>query len=165
MKTPKTGDSILKRVFVLLSFILLSNLAGIIGALFTITGVGSWYQEIAKPSWNPPGWVFGPVWTTLYILMGIAAFIIWDKRNVYLTGRAFLYFGIQLALNTLWSIIFFGMHNPGLAFIEILILLLLIILTTREFFKIDSLAGVLMVPYIAWVSFASVLNFTIWMLN
>jgi tryptophan-rich sensory protein len=145
--------------------ILIAEGAGIIGSVFTAGSVKSWYLTLAKPSWNPPSWVFGPVWTTLYALMGIAAALVWKQRDLPQAKLALWVYGIQLALNMLWSILFFGLKNPGLAFAEIIILLIFILITTVLFWQINPWAGALMIPYIAWVSFASYLNYTIWQLN
>ncbi len=146
--------------------ILLSELAGIIGSVFTAPSIPTWYAVIIKPSFNPPSWVFAPVWTTLFALMGIAAFIIWKKglnhRNVKI---ALVIFIGQLILNTLWSIIFFGLHSPGAALIEIIFLWLAILAVIIAFYKISKSAAWLMLPYILWVTFAVYLNFTIWRLN
>jgi translocator protein len=139
---------------------------GFISGFFTITGVGSWYQTIQRPSWNPPGWIFGPVWTTLYVMMGIALYLIWKadtSRN--LKNYAILLFALQLTLNFLWSFIFFNQHQPGWAFAEIVALWVLILFTIFAFAKINSLAAWLLVPYISWVSFAAILNYSIWKLN
>lgn len=130
-------------------------------------GVASseWYDQLNKPDWNPPGWLFGPVWMALYIMMAIAAWRIW-KRLGFSGGKTELsWFAIQLFLNGLWSQLFFNAQNPGLALAEILLLLAAIIMTTVYFYRQDRLAGWLMVPYILWVSFATVLNGTIWMVN
>lgn len=141
-------------------------LIGFSSGFFTITDVGSWYQTIQKPAWNPPNWIFGPVWTTLYILMGIALFLIWKKEgNNKLKKAAIILFAIQLVLNFFWSIIFFNQHQIGWALVEIVILWLSILLTIFVFAKIDKIAAWLMAPYIAWVTFATILNFTIWQLN
>jgi benzodiazapine receptor len=146
--------------------IVVSELAGIIGAVFTTPSISGWYAGIVKPALNPPAWVFGPVWTTLFALMGIATFFIWKKglerRNVKIALGIFVG---QLFLNTLWSIIFFSLHSPGGALIEIVFLWLAIFTTIVAFAKISKLAAWLLVPYIAWVSFAVYLNFTIWTLN
>ena len=141
--------------------------AGVIGSLFTTPAVQSnWYLELVKPALNPPAWVFGPVWTTLFALMGIAAFLVWkkelDRRDVKIALGLFLG---QLVLNTLWSIIFFGLHSPGGALIEIVFLWLAILATIIAFYKISKPAAWLLVPYILWVSFASYLNYAIWALN
>jgi len=124
-----------------------------------------WYQSINKPSWNPPSWVFGPVWTVLYTMMGIAAWIVWKEYGFKKAGAALALFFIQLVLNGLWSQIFFGMQQIGWALFEIVVLLTAIILTTILFFKKSKTAGWMMVPYIAWVGFATVLNGAIWWLN
>jgi tryptophan-rich sensory protein len=145
-----------------LGCILLSLSAGFIGMIFTVTGPESWYSQLIKPSFNPPNWLFGPVWTTLYILMGIALYLVLKKKN---TKRAKILFISQLILNTLWTIIFFGMHNPLLAFIEIIILWTAILLTIQEFRKKSLAAAYLLIPYLLWVSFASILTLAIYLLN
>ena len=151
--------------------IVVSELAGIIGSFFTVSAIPTWYATLAKPALNPPAWVFGPVWTTLYALMGIAAFLVWSSYAEATSDRkrgikiALSLFGIQLVLNTLWSIIFFGLHSPGGALIEIVFLWLAILATIIAFAKISRPAAWLLVPYILWVSFAMYLNYTIWMLN
>lgn len=124
------------------------------------------FQELNKPSYTPPGWVFAPVWTILYTLMGIASYRIWmyGTENRGVRGALFTY-GVQLILNFLWTIIFFGLQLRGLALIEIIILLIFIIITTIRFYRIDKTAGYLLIPYILWVSFAAILNFSIWRLN
>lgn len=146
--------------------IVVSELAGIIGSVFTTPSIAGWYAGIVKPALNPPAWVFGPVWTTLFALMGIAAFLVWkkglDRRDVKIALGIF--FG-QLVLNTLWSIIFFGLHSPGGALIEIVFLWLAILATIIAFAKISKPAAWLLVPYILWVSFAGYLNFSTWQLN
>jgi translocator protein len=146
--------------------VLIAQVAGIVGSMFTMPSVAGWYQTINRPSWNPPGWLFGPVWVSLYTLMGIAAYLVWQKRDLgQVVKTALIVYGVQLLLNTLWSILFFGMKNPGLALVEILILLSTIILTTVLFYKIRPVTLWLLLPYILWVSFASFLNYTIWSLN
>lgn len=145
--------------------LLLPQLAGVSGALFTETGKGSWYQAIQKPSWNPPGWLFAPVWTTLYILMGIAFYLIWKSHFSKQKTQAMGLWIAQLVLNFFWTFIFFEMQEPGWAFVEIALLWLTILLTIFAFARINKLAAWLMVPYISWVSFAMLLNFTIWQLN
>lgn len=124
-----------------------------------------WYDQLSKPDWNPPGWLFGPVWTALYTMMAFAAWRIW-KRLGFSGGRKEIsFFGFQLFLNGLWSQLFFNVQNPGLAFAEIILLLAAIIITTVLFFRKDPIAGWLMVPYILWVAFATILNGTIWFIN
>jgi len=154
----------LKKILQLLVSVLIAQLAGVIGSFFTVSSVGSWYLDINKPTWNPPGWIFGPVWITLYALMGIAAFMIWQSKNKH-KRNALTFYSIQLVLNAIWSILFFGLRRPDLAFAEIILLLAMIIITTYYFWRINKKAAILMFPYIAWVSFASFLNFTIWQLN
>jgi tryptophan-rich sensory protein len=139
---------------------------GATAGFFTVTGVDSWYQTIHKPSWNPPGWVFGPVWTTLYILMGIALFLVWktDAGNS-IKKKAIIIFAVQLMLNFFWSFIFFSQQQIGWAFMEIIVLWVMILATIFAFSKISKTAAWLLVPYISWVSFAAMLNYTIWRLN
>lgn len=146
--------------------ILLPQLAALSGLLFTKTGEGSWYQSLQKPEWNPPGWLFGPVWTTLYILMGIAFYLVWKAvATPALKKKAIGAWLAQLVANFFWTVIFFGQQQVGWALVEICLLWLLILLTLILFFKINKWAGWLLVPYLAWVSFATCLNATIWMLN
>lgn len=140
-----------------------SELAGVIGSLFTAPSIATWYAALAKPALNPPAWVFGPVWTTLFALMGIAAYLVWRKGFGRAdVRRALGIFGAQLILNALWSIIFFGLHSPGGALIEIVLLWLAILATIIAFAKISRPAAWFLLPYIAWVSFAGYLNFMIW---
>jgi len=141
---------------------------GFLGSLTTQSSIQTWYPTIAKPFFNPPAWVFAPVWTLLYILMGLSFAIIWSHSTNKLNKikkKAMFIFGIQLVLNALWSVLFFGLCNPFLAFIEILLLWLLIFETIKAFKKIDVLASKLLYPYLAWVSFATILNASIWYLN
>jgi tryptophan-rich sensory protein len=146
--------------------ILLCQLAGAIGGFFTASSVKTWYATLTKPSFNPPSWLFSPVWITLYVLMGIALFLVWRKGLHHKGVKIAIYvFGVQLALNALWSILFFGLKMPLLAFIEILILWGFILVTLLKFKKISKLAGYLLLPYLLWVSFAAVLNFFLWHLN
>lgn len=145
--------------------IVIAQSAGLIGSIFTMKAIPTWYATLVKPSFNPPSWLFGPVWTLLYALMGVSAGIIWRHRDVNGAKLALWVYGIQLALNALWSILFFGMRSPVAAFTCIVVLWLLILLTTILFWRINTTAGALLIPYLAWVSFASVLNYSIWMLN
>jgi tryptophan-rich sensory protein len=160
-----TGILLPKNTFPLLLSIGIPLLIGMIGGLVTATSVGNWFVEVSKPDWNPPGWIFGPVWTSLYVLMGIASYLIWKQRSKKPIKIALGFYGVQLLLNMLWSILFFGLKNPQLAFFEIIVLLIMIIFTKLAFLKIDKIAAILMIPYIGWVSFATLLNFTIWQLN
>lgn len=149
--------------------IIICELAGIGGAFFTSPAVSSdWYKNLAKPGWQPPSWLFSPVWITIYALMGVALFLVWkefseDKKKE--KKLAIIIFFIQLILNIFWSIIFFGMRSPGGAFFEIIFLWLAILITMIYFSKISRLAAWLFIPYILWVSFAAFLNFTIYSLN
>lgn len=161
----------INNTFKLIIAIAVSELAGIIGSVFTTPFIAGWYAGIVKPAINPPAWVFGPVWTTLYALMGIAAFLVWssyakateDKKKGIRIALAL--FGIQLVGNTLWSIIFFSLHSPGGALVEIVFLWLAILATIIAFSKISKPAAWLLVPYLFWVSFAGYLNYSIWVLN
>lgn len=141
-------------------------IVGGVSGLFTATGVESWYQTINKPSWNPPNWVFAPVWTTLYIMMGVALFLVWKSDSSEILKRtAITLFTIQLFLNFFWSFIFFGQQEIGWALVEIIAMWLFILLTIFAFANVSKLAAWLLVPYISWVSFATILNYTIWKLN
>lgn len=152
-------------IFHVLISIGIAQSAGIVGSLFTAGSVQTWYLTITKPAWNPPGWIFGPAWITLYTLMGIAAYLLWQQRSLPEAKIALWVYGIHLIFNALWSILFFGLKNPALAFAEIVVLLLLITATIVLFWRIHPLAGALLLPYLAWVSFATYLNYTIWQLN
>ncbi len=146
--------------------IVICNLVGLAASTVTLDAIPGWYASLNKPSFNPPNWLFGPVWTSLYILMGISAAMIWQKgMNRTDVKHALSVFGIQLMLNGIWSYLFFGFQSPLLAFIEILFLLGMIILTMLRFRELKPLAAWLLVPYLLWVSFASILNFSIYLLN
>lgn len=140
--------------------------AGAIGGLSTASSVGSWYAGLNKPSFNPPSWVFGPVWTTLYILMGLAAWLVWLRRAEHAGVKwALVIFAIQLVLNVAWSFLFFGLRSPLAAFVDLVVLWIAILATVMAFARVSSTAAALLIPYLLWVSFAGVLNFTIWQLN
>ena len=134
-----------------------------------LTGVfvdtGGWYASIEKPSWNPPNWIFGPVWTTLYIMMAVAAWLVWQRGGWKQQRRTLTLYLVQWALNALWTPLFFGLQRPGLAFAEILLLLAAILATIAAFWRAKPTAAILLAPYVLWVSFAAFLNFTIWRLN
>lgn len=156
----------MSNILKLITAIAIPLVIGFGGSLFTTTGPGSWYETINKPPWNPPNGIFGPVWTALYILMGIALFLVWQKEKPgKVKQTSILFFSIQLILNFFWSVIFFGEHQIGLAFFEIILLWLMIIFTIFMFARLSKPAAWLMVPYISWVSFAAILNYTIWQLN
>ncbi len=134
-------------------------------ALGAWTLPGEWYASLRKPSWNPPSWLFGPVWTVLYVGMATAAWLVWRRGGWAVQRRALSLYAAQLALNAAWTPIFFGLKMPALAFAEIILLLAAVVATARVFANVVPLAGLLMVPYLAWVAFASWLNFTLWRLN
>lgn len=139
---------------------------GMFGSLFTRPEIDGWYQTIEKPSWQPPNWVFGPVWTTLYIMMGIAFYLVWKNSAAVSKKRpAMVLWGVQLVLNFFWSFIFFRLHQIGWALAEIIVLWLAILLTIFAFARISRVAAWLMVPYISWVSFAGLLTYAIYQLN
>lgn len=162
----KTRVDIIKKIASFLFFIGICFFTAWLGAQVS-PGIasGDWYESINKPQWNPPSWIFGPVWTLLYAMMGTAAWLVWKKAGFGGAKVALTLFFVQLFLNGLWSQIFFGQQELGWAFAEIIVLWMAIIATTLYFFKENNIAGWLMVPYILWVTFASWLNYTIWMLN
>ena len=142
-----------------------------LAASFTAGGIGSqfmpgaWYEALAKPTWTPPNWIFGPVWTLLYILMAVAAWLVWRRYGFKKARTALVLFLVQLVLNALWSYLFFGIHRIELALLDIALLWLLILAVTIVFWGKERLAGFLMLPYLAWVGFAACLNFALWQLN
>ena len=153
------------RAIGLILFIVICLGAAAVGGIVTGSEIEGWYRTLEKPSWQPPNWVFGPVWTTLYLMMAVASWLIWKPAGLKAAAFPLGLFGVQLVLNVGWSWIFFGLHRPGWALIELVVLWLAILLTTWAFFRRSWVAGWLMVPYLAWVSFAGVLNFAIWRLN
>lgn len=126
---------------------------------------GDWYAGLEKPAWNPPAWIFGPVWTLLYVTMAVAAWMVWCAGGWKAQRHALRLFLVQWLLNALWTPLFFGLHRPGLAFAEILLLWAVLVATLLAFARVRPAAGLLLVPYLAWSSFAAVLNFTLWRLN
>jgi tryptophan-rich sensory protein len=140
---------------------------GYFSGIVTRSSIDTWYPTLIKPSFNPPNWVFAPAWSLLYLLMGVAAGLVWDRIEYEKEAvkNALVFFAIQLALNALWSYLFFGLMNPLLALIEIFVLWLMIYETLLKFIKINKVAGYLLVPYLLWVSFATILNASIWWLN
>lgn len=139
---------------------------GFLGSLATQTSIGDWYLQLNKPSFNPPNWIFGPVWTLMYILMGIAAGIVWNKGFYHKWVKIALYhFGFQLLLNASWSLLFFGMQKPFLALLDIIALFIVLLLTIKWFRVVNVKAAYLLYPYAVWVAFAALLNFEIWRLN
>lgn len=156
----------MKNIFLLILCILICQLAGIIGSIFTFEAIPTWYAVLNKPSLNPPNWVFGPVWTVLYTLMGISLFIVWKKREQGFNIVSALYiFFTQLILNAAWSIVFFGVKSISGALILIIILWFTILLTIIKFSNISKPSSYLLIPYILWVSFAAYLNYSIYSLN
>ena len=146
----------------LVGWLVVSFAAGWIGSRFR---PDAWYESLAKPAWNPPNAIFGPVWSVLYALMGVAAWLVWRQAGFTEASAAVVLFVVQLVLNALWSYLFFGLHRVALAFFEILVLWALILIVGVLFWREVCLAGALMLPYLVWVGFASVLNFSLWRLN
>jgi len=155
----------LKSIVGLILWVAVSFCAGLIGSRFTGPAVAAWYGEINKPSWTPPSFVFGPVWSALYLMMGIAGWLVWRKAGFAGASGAILLFGLQLVLNAAWSWLFFGLRRFDLGFIEITMLWAVILATATAFWRHDARAGMLLLPYLAWVSYASALNSAIWRLN
>jgi benzodiazapine receptor len=153
-----------KQLLGLLAWLAISFSAAGLGALASVNA-GTFYQLLLRPTWAPPGWLFGPVWSVLYLSMGIAAWLAWRERGLRGMGGATVLFLSQLAVNALWSWLFFAWREGGLAFAEVLVLLMLIAATVLAFWRIRPLAGALLLPYLAWVAFASVLNYATWQLN
>jgi len=173
----------------LLACIIFCELAGAIGSIFTAPQIGQWYSTLNKPSFNPPNWIFGPVWTTIFVLMGISLYLVWKKNfamhnkiecqcpcskisvcKIIFTepikkGYVVSVFMAQLVLNILWSVLFFGMQSPGLALLDLVILWLMILVNIAFFYRISKISALLLLPYILWVTFAGVLNYFLWMLN
>ncbi|MDI3338962.1 MAG: tryptophan-rich sensory protein [Sphaerobacter sp.] len=147
-------------------WILGCEVAGMLGGLFTRSSLRDWYPSLDKPSFNPPSGVFAPVWTILYALMGLAASLVWHERDTHPDARAGLrLFGLQLGLNLAWSAAFFGLRSPLAGLADIAALLVAVVATIRRFARVSGPAALLLLPYLAWISFATVLNWTIWRLN
>jgi translocator protein len=153
-----------KQIFGLIVWFVLCFAASAVGAVASIQAQ-SFYQQITQPTWAPPSWVFGPVWTLLYAMMAVAAWLVWGRGGLRANRIALSIFGAQLALNALWSWLFFAWYFGALAFVDIVLLWLLIVATIVSFWRVSPLAGALLVPYLLWVSFASALNYSIWQLN
>jgi benzodiazapine receptor len=155
-----------KDLFKLILSLIICQLAGFVGSLFTSPSITAWYAYLNKPSFTPPNWLFSPVWISLFVVMGVSLFLVWQKTLHNPEVRvALLWFFVQLVLNVLWSAIFFGLKSPFFAFVEIIFLWIAILIAIIKSFRVSGLAGVLLIPYILWVSFAAVLNFSIWNLN
>ncbi len=149
----------------LLVFLVICFGVSVAGGAVTASSVGTWYQALQKPPFNPPDWLFAPVWTVLYVMMAVAGWRVWRKHGLRGARAAMALFGIQLALNLAWSFVFFGYRLIGAALIEIVVLLVAIVLTTILLWRRDRFAGVLFIPYAGWVAFATALNFALWQLN
>ena len=145
--------------------LIIPQVAGLLGTTATIPNLDSWYKNLIKPDFNPPGWIFGPVWTVLFLLMGISFYLVWTREGGPNKLNAYVYFFLQLCANVLWSYLFFATRNPQLAFAEIILLLLLIVGNIFYFYKINKTAAYLLIPYVLWVCFAAVLNYFIAILN
>jgi translocator protein len=163
--TSDVRPSATKQTLGLLMFLGVCLAIGAVGGAVTSTAVTTWYQHLRKPSFNPPDWVFSPVWTALYISMAVAAWNVWRHHGLQSTRFGMSLFAGQLALNLAWSILFFGLQQIGLALIEIILLFAAITGTALAFWRLDGVAALLFIPYVAWVGFASLLNFAIWRLN
>ena len=154
-----------KNIKLIISLIIPLSVGGIAG-FFTSSAIKGWYAQIVKPVFNPPNWIFGPMWTLLYILMGIACYLIWiTDADAKTKNNALKIYAIQLFFNFLWSFLFFYFHNPGLALVDIILMVISISFTIIYFNKISKLGAWLLVPYLLWVMFATALNFEIWRLN
>ena len=150
------------QILALGGWLLLTFLTALSGAFFM---PGEWYDRLIKPWWNPPNWVFPIVWTVLYIMIANAAWLVWRAKGFSGAGFALQLFIAQLVVNALWSYLFFGLHSPFLALLDVIVMWLMILATLIAFWQVNLLAGILMIPYLVWVSIAAFLNFTIWRLN
>jgi translocator protein len=156
----------MKPIFKLLISISIPLAVGALSGYLTSSAINGWYATLNKPSFNPPNYLFGPVWTTLYIMMGIAYFLVWNSKSVSENNnKAYLFYWVQLFLNFMWSISFFYFQNPALALVVIVLMLIIIAGTIFWFRKFSAVAAWLLVPYICWVAFATALNFELWRLN
>lgn len=149
----------------LVGWIILSFTAAGVGSSFTVPQIDTWYAGLEKPSFNPPNWIFGPVWSTLYLMMAVAVWLIWKNEGWTNAPHSLGMWCFQLLLNTTWSVLFFGLENPMLAAFEIVVLWISILITIVAFWRHDRLAALLMLPYLLWVSFATMLNISIAVLN
>jgi len=145
--------------------VILCQMAGFLGSIFTTPAIQTWYKTLNKPFFTPPNWIFSPVWISLFILMGISLFFVWRRADHPKFKIAFIFFFVQLILNILWSVVFFWLRSPLLGLADIVLLWIAILITIQNFLKISKFAGVLLTPYLLWVSFAILLNFSLWILN
>jgi benzodiazapine receptor len=155
----------LNDILKLVASVILCQIAGFLGSLFTTSAIPTWYKTLNKPFFTPPNWIFSPVWISLFILMGISLFFVWRRTDHPKFKVAFLFFFVQLILNILWSATFFGLKSPLLGLVDILLLWIAILLTIQNFLQVSKMAGLLLIPYLVWVSFAALLNFSLWILN
>ena len=153
-----------RQIFGLLGWLVLSFAAAALGAVASVQAA-AFYDQLVRPSWAPPPWLFGPVWTLLYVLMGVAAWLVWRAHGFKGARSALTLFIVQLGANALWSWLFFAWHQGALAFAEVVLLWCLIVATVASFRRLHAVAATLLLPYLAWVTFASVLTFSIWRLN
>ncbi len=160
----KDTDKMMKKILLLASCILLTLSVGGVSGYFTVAEIAGWYSTLHKPSFNPPNYVFGPVWTCLYLLMGISFYLVLTSHAAP-RRQALVFFWVQLIFNFFWSLIFFNMHQVGLALVDIVLMWLAILGMIITFYKINKVAALMQLPYLAWVSFATCLNAAIWMLN
>jgi benzodiazapine receptor len=151
--------------FRLIASLIICQLAGFIGAIFTTPAISGWYATLEKPTFNPPNWIFSPVWIFLYLLMGMTLYILWQNLPKAEAKIALWFFAVQLGLNILWSVIFFGLKLPMVAFLEIIVLWIFILFTMIRSSKVSKATVYLLLPYILWVNFAAILNFFLWRLN
>jgi benzodiazapine receptor len=150
----------------LVSAIVVCQLAGVVGSLFTVSSIPTWYAGLEKPFFAPPNWLFAPVWIFLYALMGVSLYIVWNQGTSKAAVRTAMYtFGVQLVLNALWSALFFGLESPLLGLVGIVALWVAIVVTIFRFYRVSKKAGLLLLPYIVWVTIATILNLSIWLLN
>jgi tryptophan-rich sensory protein len=156
--------SMSRQLIGLAGWLVIAFVAAAIGAAASVEAA-SFYRQLVQPEWAPPSWLFGPVWTALYALMGVAAWLVWRTDGLRAARGALALFLFQLALNALWSWLFFGWHRGALAFADVVLLWILIVATVIAFWRLRALAGALLLPYLLWVSFASVLNYVVWRLN
>jgi tryptophan-rich sensory protein len=163
---PAARSTALRSALVLVLLLVIVFAVGGAGSYFTRSSVGTWYEELNKPAFNPPSWLFAPVWTALYICMAVAMWLVWrEEESASQVTPPQMMWVAQLALNLGWSVIFFGLREPGLALAEIILLWSAILATTMVFFRMSRAAGILMVPYALWVTFAAILNFSLWYMN
>jgi len=162
---PQDATPLWQSVLGLIGWVVLCFTAAGVGSSFTLPQIDTWYAQLEKPSFNPPNWIFGPVWSTLYLMMAVAVWRVWKNAGWTNAPHSLGVWCFQLLLNTTWSVLFFGLENPELAAVDIVVLWVSILITTAAFWRHDRLAAALMVPYLLWVTFAAVLNFSIATLN